>query len=484
MQNYKMWIGGKWVDAESGKTFAAYNPATGEEIARVPSGDKADVDKAVTAARKAFPIWSKRTPAQRSDILLKLTDAIVEHASELGAVDSMNLGSPLKKTQWIMGIMANTFKYAAEVSRGFMGRQIPARPDKLVYLQREPRGVCALFYSWNGTLISAAKKLAAALATGNTCILKAPSNCPLSIFKFGEVLEKLDLPEGTVNILSGPGGAMGELLTSHPGVDFVSLTGGVDTGKRMMALAGNMLKDGAMELGGKNPWIIMEDADIDAAVDDVVFSSFDNSGMACTASGRIYLHKSIHDEFIEKFVARAKSIIVGDPQDEKTTMGPVVSASHRESIEAYIKSGIEQGAKLIIGGKRPTEPPLDKGYYVMPTIFTDVTQNMKIAREEIFGPVAVFLRFSSEEEVVGFANDSNVGLAACIWSKDVTRSLRMASEIQAGTVWINGPAVGPDYPWGGFKESGIGKEVGIMGMEQFTQYKLIALDLTQRIQKP
>ena len=478
MQNYRMWIGGEWVEAESGKTFPAYNPATGEEIARVPLADKVDIDKAINAARKALPLWSRKTQEERSEIICKMADKIAEYAPELIELDVINHGSPVTMARGGVMALPGTFKYFAQVSRSFMGQVVSARPDKFFYLQREPRGVCALFIAWNGPLINTGFKLPAALATGNTCVIKPSSVCSLEILKLGEILEKLDLPAGTINIVTGPGGTVGESLAAHPGINMVSFTGSCETGKRILALASNTVKPVTLELGGKNPWIVLEDADIDAAVESAMPSCFGNTGMTCASTGRYYLHEKIHDEFVEKFVASAEKIVVGDPLDEKTTMGPVVSAEHRDRVESYIKSGIEEGARLILGGRRPTDPPLDKGFYIMPTVFTGVTQNMKIAREEIFGPVACFLKFSSRDDVIGLANDTNYGLAAGIWSRDIPRAIRMANEIQAGTIWINGDIIGsPEYPWGGYKESGFGKELSISGLEEFTQRKAIAFDL-------
>jgi betaine-aldehyde dehydrogenase len=248
-----------------------------------------------------------------------------------------------------------------------------------------------------------------------------------------------------------------------------------------MSLSSNTVKRVALELGGKNPWIVMEDADVDTAIENAMFQCFGNTGMTCASTGRYYLHEKIHDEFVDKFVKMAKHIVVGDPADEKTFMGPVVSVEHRDRVESYISAGIEEGAKLVLGGKRPINPPLDKGYYILPTVFTGVTQNMKIAREEIFGPVAVFLKFSDKDDVVGLANDTNYGLAASIWTKDVPRAIRMANEIQAGTVWINGDVIGPpEYIWGGYKESGFGKEQSILGLEEYVQTKAIAFDIASK----
>jgi acyl-CoA reductase-like NAD-dependent aldehyde dehydrogenase len=476
MQKYRMRIGGKWVDAESGETFAAFNPATEEEIGLVPLGGIADVDKAVAAAQEAFPVWSKKSQAERSQILCQVADAIEEQAKELAELDVISHGTPKKPA--LFGVMGlpQMFRYNAQASRSFMGQVISANPNKFCYLQREPRGVCALIVAWNAPLVGATKKLSAALATGNTCIIKPPSICSLTVLKFVEILEKAGLPAGTVNVVTGFGDMVGEALSSHPGVSMVSFTGSCETGKRIMSVASKTVKHLTMELGGNNPCIVLEDADIDAAVGYSLFSSFHNSGMVCAATGRYYIHEKLYDDFVTKFVARAGQMVVGDPTDEKTEMGPVVSAEHRDRVEDYIKSGVEEGARLVLGGKRPTMPPLDRGYFVMPTVFTNVTQNMRIAREEIFGPVACFIKFSSDEEVIGLANDSTYGLSASVWTRNTTKGIRFANGIQAGTVWINGDILGPEYPWGGYKQSGFGKENSILGLEEYVQVKAISFD--------
>jgi acyl-CoA reductase-like NAD-dependent aldehyde dehydrogenase len=478
MHKYRMRIGGKWVDAETGETFAAFNPATEEEIGRVPLGGIADVDKAVVAAQEALPVWSKKSQAERSQILCQVADAIEERAKELAELDIVSHGTPRKPA--LFGVMGlpQMFRYNAQASRSFMGQVISANPNKFCYLQREPRGVCALIVAWNAPLVGATKKLSAALATGNTCIIKPPSICSLTVLKLVEILENGGLPAGTVNVVTGFGDMVGEALSSHPGVSMVSFTGSCETGKRIMSVASKTVKHLTMELGGNNPCIVLEDADIDAAVAYSLFSSFHNSGMVCAATGRYYIHEKLYDDFVTKFVSRAGKMVVGDPTDEKTEMGPVVSAEHRDRVEDYIKSGVKEGAKLVLGGKRPTTPPLDRGYFVMPTVFTNVTQNMRIAREEIFGPVACFIKFSSDEEVIGLANDSTYGLSASVWTRNTRKGIRFANGIQAGTVWINGDILGPEYPWGGYKQSGFGKENSILGLEEYVQVKAISFDMS------
>jgi acyl-CoA reductase-like NAD-dependent aldehyde dehydrogenase len=324
----------------------------------------------------------------------------------------------------------------------------------------------------------AAVKLSIAMATGNTCVLKPPSIDSLSALKLAEFIAELDIPAGVVNVITGPGGTVGEALASHKDVDLVAFTGSCSTGKRIMELASRTVKRVQLELGGKNPVIVMDDADIDTAAAASVSSQYYNVGQICASPGRFYIHEKVHDEFLEKFVSRAKKLIVGDPNDMKTQIGPVVSAEHRGSVESFIESGIKEGARLVLGGKRPVEPPLNRGYFVTPTVFAGVKQTMTISREEIFGPVACFMEpFSSEEEVIDLANDNIFGLAASVWTKDVARGIRMAEKLCAGTVTINKAfMLEPQVPWGGIKESGFGKDSSKYGLEDFTQLKVISLD--------
>jgi acyl-CoA reductase-like NAD-dependent aldehyde dehydrogenase len=345
-------------------------------------------------------------------------------------------------------------------------------------------GNCNTSLVWKGGCILKClkhfPKVAAYLATGNTCVVKPPSVDSLPIIKLAEILEKHDLPPGVVNIVTGSGNAVGGALASHPGVDMVAFTRSSETGKAIMAAAGNATKRLFLELGGKNPFIVLEDADLDPAVSGGLFASFSNTGMLCASPGRYYIHDKLYEKFVDKFVNGAQKIVVGDPNDKKTQMGPVVSAEHRGRVEYYIKKDIEERAELVLGGQRPSEPPLDKGYFIMPTVFTGVKQNMTIAKEEIFGPVACFLKFSSEDEVIELANDSVFGLSASVWTKNTAKGMRFANAIQAGTIWINcHMEKGGDPPWGGFKESGFGKEGSVMGLEEYTQVKVISLNTTE-----
>jgi acyl-CoA reductase-like NAD-dependent aldehyde dehydrogenase len=479
MKQYKMWIGGKWIDAESGKTYPVFNPATEAEIAQVPLGGKADVDKAVAAARKAFPIWSKKSQAERSQIAMKIAALLRDNAEELGRIDTLDHGTPSLRAASRAAGSAQWFEWAAYNARSLMGNTIPASSNELAYLQREPVGVVALITPWNLPLLMIIQKLAPALTVGNTCIIKPPSIDSLQALKFGELLDTLGLPPGTVNIITGPGSTVGEGLASHPGVDMVAFTGSCETGKTIMALASQTVKRLQLELGGKNPVIILDDADVNTAVFSMLMFQFANSGQICAAPGRFYVHEKVYDEFLAKVTAAAKKMVVGDPNDEKTQMGPLVSAEHRDKVEGYIQSAIDEGAKLVLGGKRPTAPPMNKGYYVVPTIFTNVTHKMKIAREEIFGPVVCIMeKFNSDEKVIEMANDTTFGLTSYVWTRDTARGIRFANEIQAGTVVLNNSGSGgPELPWGGYKESGIGKEGSLYGLYDYTNLKRIHVDL-------
>jgi acyl-CoA reductase-like NAD-dependent aldehyde dehydrogenase len=410
---------------------------------------------------------------------MKIAALLRDNAEELGRIDTLDHGTPSLRAASRAAGSAQWFEWAAYNARSLMGNTIPASSNELAYLQREPVGVVALITPWNLPLLMIIQKLAPALTVGNTCIIKPPSIDSLQALKFGELLDTLGLPPGTVNIITGPGSTVGEGLASHPGVDMVAFTGSCETGKTIMALASQTVKRLQLELGGKNPVIILDDADVNTAVFSMLMFQFANSGQICAAPGRFYVHEKVYDEFLAKVTAAAKKMVVGDPNDEKTQMGPLVSAEHRDKVEGYIQSAIDEGAKLVLGGKRPTAPPMNKGYYVVPTIFTNVTQKMKIAREEIFGPVVCIMeKFNSDEKVIEMANDTTFGLTSYVWTRDTARGIRFANELQAGTVVLNNSGSGgPELPWGGYKESGIGKEGSLYGLYDYTNLKRIHVDL-------
>jgi len=481
MQRFKMYINGKWVDAASGKTYRALNPATEEEVAEIPLGGEEDVNKAVAAAKQAFPVWSKTPQAERSRKLEQLAALQRDFAPELVKWEILDHGTPVNLARGLSMFSSGNIEYCAQAARALMGSTPSPSPNALTAIIREPVGVAALIIPWNSPILMLTSKMGAALATGNTVVVKPSSIDSLVCLKYAEIIEKLDLPPGVVNIVTGPGGTVGHALAAHPDVNFISFTGSSETGKDIMKTAGFMLKRAQMELGGKNPFIVCEDVDIDRIASMAVGSTCHNTGMVCASPGRFYIHEKIHDKFVEKYVEAIKKVVVGDPNDEKTEMGPVVSAEHRDRVEGYIKKGVEESAKLVFGGKRPTQPPLNKGYYVLPAVFTNVRPGTTLFQEEIFGPVACFMKFSTDEEVIASANDNIYGLVASVFSKDIARAYRIGSRINAGGIGINGGRVlTQETPWGGFKDSGFGKENSVYGLEEYTQLKVIAIEMGNR----
>ncbi|MCL4181917.1 MAG: aldehyde dehydrogenase [Burkholderiaceae bacterium] len=474
----RMWIGGEWVGAGSGKTLTVVNPSTEEALGGVPLAGEADVDRAVAAACRAFPAWSRTPQAERSRKLMQFAVRIREQADEIARLECLEHGTPLADAKHIVMWAAEIVEYTASAARALMGSHVPTRPGVVAYLQRVPVGVCALITPWNVPFIMMAVKLAPALATGNTCVMKPPSINSLTGLAFARLVAELDLPPGTVNVVTGPGSSIGHRLASHPDVDLVGFTGSTETGRSIMAAASSTIKKLVMELGGKNPFILLEDADVDEAVRVLVGRQYNNSGQHCSGVGRYYVHERVYDEFLEKFVAASSAVVVGDPLDPRTTMGPVVSAEHRAHIERLVESAIAEGARLVLGGRRPTQPPLDRGYYVMPTVIADVTQQMTIAREEVFGPVACIMKFRDHDDIVAMANDTRYGLCAGFFTRDVSRALRLAGEIRTGSVFVNTHMLTPEMPWGGgVKQSGLGKEGSIAGMEEFTELKLVCIEV-------
>lgn len=474
----RMWIGGEWVAAESGRTFATLNPATGEPVGEVPLAAQADVDRAVAAARAAFPAWSRTPQAERSRRLMQFAARIRGEADAIARLECLEHGTPLADAKHIVMWAADIVEYTASAARGLMGSHIPTQGGVLSYLQRVPVGVCALITPWNVPFIMMAVKMAPALATGNTCVMKPPSINSLTGLAFARLVAGLDLPPGTVNVITGPGASIGSLLASHPDVDLVGFTGSTETGRSIMSAASATIKKLVMELGGKNPFFIFADADVDDAVRVLAARQYNNSGQHCSGVGRYYVHEAVHEEFVAKFVAAGSKVVVGDPSDPATTMGPVVSAEHRSHIERLVESALAEGAQPVLGGSRPTDPALARGFFVMPTVFTGVTQEMTIAREEIFGPVACILKFSDEDDIAVLANDTRYGLCAGMFTRDVSRALRFADELRVGSVFVNTHMLTPEMPWGGgVRESGLGKEGSIVGLEEFTELKLVCVEL-------
>lgn len=480
--NLKMWIDGQWLEAESGKTFSTINVTTGETLGSAPLADKIDVDKAVVAARRALPIWSEKSPGQRSVIVASIADAIRKHAKEMAHLDALEHGLPEHIAIGPTMGAAGNFEQAAAYSRHLEGHTIPSNSDRMYSLERVPVGVCALITPWNMPFFLMAQKVALSLAAGNTCVLKAPSINALTSLKFAEILAEVEgLPKGVVNVITGPGSTIGSYLAEHPDVDCVGFTGSTETGVSIMQAAAPTLKKLVMELGGKNPAIIFPDANLDRAVEILAHHQFHNCGQSCGSPGRYYIHESVYDVFMEKFINHAKHIVVGDPLDPKSDMGPLVSREHFDKVLSYIKSGIEEGATLVLGGKPLAGDVYDKGNFIPPTVFTDMTPDMKIYKEEIFGPVAVMMKWSDEAEVMRLANENTYGLTASIWTSNIAHALKLGKKLTVGTFSVNSHNfIAAEAPWGGVRQSGIGgKEGGYQGVLEYTEQKMITICLIE-----
>lgn len=476
----KLLIGGQWLDAKSGETFEVFNPADGQVIAHVAAGDKADIDLAVAAARKAFDggPWTKMTPAQRARLIWKLGDAIDANAEELALIETLDNGKPLKIAR--MADVAG----AAEKLRYYAGWATKLTGDTLSvslpgdfhsYTLREPVGVCGLIVPWNFPLLMAVSKVAPALAAGCTVILKPAEQTPLSAIRLGELVQEVGFPEGVINIVTGFGETAGAAIVDHPGVDKVSFTGSTEVGKLILKGATGNLKRVTLELGGKSPVVVFPDADMKNAIEGASRSIFFNTGQVCAAGSRLFAHQKVFEELVDGIAANAKKIKVGPGVESETEMGPVVSQEQLERVTGYMKAGQKAGAKVKVGGGR-----IDReGYFVQPTILTDTTPDMSVRREEIFGPVLCAMSFSDDDldRIAAEANDTTYGLAAQIFTRDLSTAHKMARRIKAGSVRINGGSLDNNVPFGGYKQSGWGRENGREGVETFTEIKSVTVAL-------
>ena len=473
----RLFINGKWVDAVSGKTFDTINPATEEIITSVAEGDSADIDLAVKAARKAFEDgpWRNMDARDRGKVLLKIMELIDKNREELALLETLDNGKPISETTNAdIPLAIDCFLYYAGWADKVHGETIPVRGEFFNYTLREPVGVVGQIIPWNFPLLMAAWKIAPALACGNTVVLKPAEQTPLTALRLGEICQEAGLPDGVLNIVTGYGPTAGAALAEHMDVDKIAFTGGSTTGRIIMQAASKNLKRISLELGGKSPNIVFADSDIDSAVDGAMTGIFFNQGEVCCAGSRLFLEKSIHEEFVDKLSNKAASMRVGNPEDAGTQMGAQVSKEQFDKILGYIDIGKREGAKLVTGGERCGE----RGYFIRPTIFDAVDNNMKIAREEIFGPVVSAITFDDVGEVVRQGNLSIYGLAAAVWTRDIKKAHRLARDLKAGTIWINTyNALDAASPFGGFKQSGFGRELGVHALELYTQVKSVWINL-------
>ncbi|MFB9127199.1 betaine-aldehyde dehydrogenase [Paraburkholderia dipogonis] len=475
----RLYIGGGYVDATSGETFDTLDPATGETLASVQQAAAADVDRAVRSAQQGQREWAALTAMQRSRILRRAVELLRERNDELAALETRDTGKPIAETLAVDIVTgADVIEYYAGLATAIEGQQIPLRPTSFVYTRREPLGVCAGIGAWNYPIQIACWKSAPALAAGNAMIFKPSEITPLSALKLAEIYTEAGVPAGVFNVVQGDG-RVGAMLAAHPDIEKISFTGGVETGKKVMSMAGaSSLKEVTMELGGKSPLLVFDDANLERAADIAMSGNFFSSGQVCTNGTRVFVQRGVLERFEALVLERVKRIRVGAPTDAATNFGPLVSAAQLQKVLGYIESGRQEGARLVAGGKRLTEGHFANGQYVEPTVFADCRDDMRIVREEIFGPVMSILVFDDEDEAVARANHTAYGLAAGVVTENLARAHRVIHRLEAGICWINTWGESPaEMPVGGYKQSGVGRENGITTLEHYTRIKSVQVEL-------
>ncbi|MHA3891604.1 betaine-aldehyde dehydrogenase [Acinetobacter sp. GXMZU3951] len=479
-QLHQLYIHGQYVNATSGKTFDSINPATGQILATVQQASQTDVDAAVKSAQQGQKIWAAMTAVERARILRRAVDILRERNNELAQLETLDTGKAYSETSTVDIVTgADVLEYYAGLATAIQGEQVPLRESSFFYTRREPLGVVAGIGAWNYPIQIALWKSAPALAAGNAMIFKPSEITPLTAYKLAEIYTEAGVPAGVFNVVQGLGHEVGQWITEHPDIAKISFTGGVSTGKKVMAsAAASSLKEVTMELGGKSPLIICEDANLDRAADIAVMANFFSSGQVCTNGTRVFIPRNLKTAFEQAVIARVKRIRVGDPMQADTNFGPLASFAHMEKVLSYIELGKQQGATLLIGGERATSAELAHGAYVMPTVFTDCHDDMRIVQDEIFGPVMSILTYDSLEEVIQRANNSLYGLAAGVVTQDITQAHRIIHQLEAGICWINTWGESPaEMPVGGYKQSGIGRENGMTTLAHYTRIKSVQVEL-------
>ncbi|MDT7864504.1 MAG: aldehyde dehydrogenase family protein [Thermoproteota archaeon] len=476
---YKLFINGNYVESSTGNKIPVLNPANNEVIAYVAEAGNEDVDKAIEAAKNAFKEWSKMDPTRRGRILYKIASLLRERSEELAKLETLNNGKPLRESTGDVLYAARLFEYYAGLADKIQGDTIPVPGDRFCYTIREPLGVTAHIVPWNFPLPLAARSIAPALAAGNTAVVKPSSYTPLTALKLAEISKEAGLPNGVLNVICGPGNTVGKYLISHKEIDAVAFTGSTESGREVMVLAAKNLKPVILELGGKNPHIVLPDAKIDKTIQGIMNGIITNAGQMCWAGSRLLIHESLHDRLIKLLSEHFSKVKIGNGLNKDTQMGPLTTKEQLKRVMYYIEEGIKEGGKIVYGGERPKEEELLKGNFIYPTLFDNVGKDMKIFQEEIFGPVLASTSFSSIDEAVELANATRYGLYAAIWTNDLTLAHKLASRIEAGTVCINEfPVTYPQMPFSAYKESGLGFEQSIYSVYNYTRIKTVLINLS------